>query len=334
MANAPTSATPASRPSRGPARRVLIIGACLLVALLVVVIFVAVRSGNGEMRDLAARVATHENAERGIIVFDVDAAREAAGLPADADPADPWAEDADPTGDEALAGQRFRTAGMTIPHLQHPLEDGPAASIDTGQVSAAATVMGGRLAVIRTSQDFEEIATAFEEAGYDRDGDVVTYTGDDGSLGGEHVYANLGWRDGLLVVSTDPDGDPDAVRAALADDVDDSDLASFATDLMGDTGAPGVLVAEVPDAESVSCVSRVGVADLITGSGEYVLVSDDPGDVDVVLGDEGHRGRYQYDEPEVDGEQVRVGIEVNEATFSPLLTWAETSMEDVWTCAG
>jgi hypothetical protein len=94
-------------------------------------------------------------------------------------------------------------------------------AIDAGRVSAAATNLAlgtGSLTVVRTGQDADEVVDVLMGADYERDGDVLTYPGDECLITGP-VHSHVAGRDGLIAMTIDMTGDQGAeiVRRALRD---------------------------------------------------------------------------------------------------------------------
>ncbi len=160
----------------------------------------------------------------GVLFADLAAAREQLGLPADADalafelygsPAyDPGAPE---TQLLELGGFATSILGLSARDLKpQPVTE----AFDGGAVTAAAAAgtRAGPVTAIRTSQPFDEIATALEAVGYERDGAVL-------SKPGAEVNEVVDAGDGVLVISgrdasaadavADPPGGPGAALALL-----------------------------------------------------------------------------------------------------------------------
>ena len=121
------------------------------------------------------------------VAVDVDAAKEAAGL----------AEATDPT-EISTSREELRFGLSTFSALLSlaALTDNPVrAAIDHSQLSAYAAhpyVSDDAVTLVSTSQDFDEIASSLEDAGWERDGDVLTT---DGDPAGGHLHGGRrgGW---------------------------------------------------------------------------------------------------------------------------------------------
>jgi hypothetical protein len=135
--------------------------------------------------------------------MDFDAAKEALGLPDDADPVDFDALGSldDPTPE----GELVDAARSALPHASEAFSvrfeaDSTTAAIDHTQVSAAAASIDTRVAVLESDQPFDAIAEELEASGFELDGDV--YDGESAEPEAQLPYvADLG--DGRLVVAAE-----------------------------------------------------------------------------------------------------------------------------------
>ncbi|WP_139177485.1 hypothetical protein [Ruania alba] len=318
-------------PSVRPA--VVVIGASVLAVVIAValIIALALRPQN-DLEQLAAAAAADEHAYRGIMLVDFAAAREATGLDQDAGLEEArHPEGVDPTSEEGLAYARFRSAWTVFPHLNFPSEQPAADSIDLGQVSAVAATTSRTVILVRTSQDIDEIVAGFSEAGYERDGDALLRVpeGTPPPPIGE-AYTAIAWSDDLLALSAAPEEDGQGLLDGL-EQHDSSDLSTWATGLMDDQDAPFVIAHPI-DAENelAACVSRVGVADQLTGQAAYALQSDDPEGVEVTLTPQDDS--IAYAEPDVGDGQVEVDVDATGSPTSPVLTFMETPYPSIWNC--
>ena len=144
------------------------------------------------------------------IAVDVDAAREAAGL----------AEGTDPT-EISTSREELRFGLSTFSALLSlaALTDNPVrAAIDHSKLSAYAAhpyISDDAVALLSTTQDFEEIASSLEDAGWERDGDVLSTDGDPQEV----TYTAVAAADGYVVLASAPEG----VEAAASGDAEPSD---------------------------------------------------------------------------------------------------------------
>lgn len=208
-----------------------------------------------------------------ITAVDVIAAREALGV----------AEGTDPrtaiTGGDAE--RRFAYAvASAVPYLQSPQDTPISEAVDSTQITAAASnvVFGpGSITVLETDQPFEEIASALEVDGYERDGNVVTAEADAIDPGASVVAEG----DGIVALGFDAEtvtgvatGDPAAPEGPERE-------------LIAQMAGPAKL-ATATGGESSSCLDAIGVVDgLADGAGEFVVLAEEPAAESFVLDDTG-----------------------------------------------
>jgi hypothetical protein len=181
------------------------------------------------------------------VAVDVDAAREAAGLPADADPAEVG------TSREEL---RFGFSTFFALRDLAALTDNPVrAALDHGQISAYAAhpyVLDEAITLVSSSQDFDEISTTLEDDGWKRDGAVVSAEGNPEEL----TYTAVGAGDGFLVLGYDP-GVVEAVASGEAPPSETGELAGLEA-----LDAP-VAAAVVPETEGTECIELIAFEDFV-----------------------------------------------------------------------
>jgi hypothetical protein len=177
-----------------------------------------------------------------LAVVDVARAREELGLPPDADAADVAALGSE--GLEAPGSQLVLAAALgATPLAVAALSGAPdpvAAALDGGAIEAAASNQGdpeGPVAVIRTRQSFDDLASKLADAGWERDGETITNTDE------ERVSEITGAGDGVIVFSgsgasakelvASPPGGPKAMAALLAGDGPSVGLATMIPESQG-----------------------------------------------------------------------------------------------------
>lgn len=159
-----------------------------------------------------------------VAVVDVDEARSELGLEADADATaiERFAEDLEP-GDPEYELVQGTAAGLPpIAYFAQAFENDPViAALDGTAISAAASNQDdpeGPVAVVRTSQGFDELAETLAEDGYQRDGDAlvnsearVTEVAD----AGDGVIVLSGKGASAVDLAAEPPGGPAELDAVL-----------------------------------------------------------------------------------------------------------------------
>jgi len=212
-------------------------------------------------RELLARVsAAIRDSDQGddVIYVDLTAAREDAGLP---DDADVHALRSDEPGGAPLLAS---IAGWALPYASRPKPTPLSESIDGGRVEAAAgfPLIGDySVAALRTSQPFDQIASALRRRGYEADSDgVVLVSGRGFARVVYPVVANAGG--GVVVLA----GSVDVARRALAGRAADLTRAS---ELIAEVSGVG----RAANANPGDCVlARAAGEGISPHEGEYMVV--------------------------------------------------------------
>jgi hypothetical protein len=260
-----------------------------------------------------------EQEHPGVTLVDLDRAREALDLPSDADPREPSGR-----GPSAL----LTTAGAAIPYLASPYESPLAEAIDAGRIQAAASTaidFGPRaVSVIATDQPFDEIASALEASGWQRDGDVLTLS--EGGASARVGASAVAGRDGVVVLGYDPG----LVGSAAGGDVDPG--SGLDRELATESDAPAVATFALDG----GCLTGLAVASELDGNAELTIVTDDPDPERLTIdeADSGILGRYEFEAPEVDGDRLRVRFKApTEPYADPLaIVGGETTADQIYDC--
>jgi hypothetical protein len=173
-------------------------------------------------------------------------------------------------------------AGNVLQFLSLPRRTPLHDAIDLGRVDAAASnlIIGlPGIAVLQTSQPFDEIAAALEEQGYERDGGVMsTELGDGAGSTTYNVVADDG--DGLIVLGFDRD----TVEASV-------------------DGKPGLENPARPLIEQVEGVSRAAIASTDSGCVRGLAIGEsadgDTGEIRIEVEGEASAGRFRLPERRV-----------------------------------
>ncbi len=193
---------------------------------------------------------------------DVSAAKEAAGLDADVEPT-------------SLQGTptEFRFGQSTFYALRDLsiLTDNPLrAALDHSAITAYAAhpyVSDDAVALVSTSQDFDDVASSLEADGWERDGDVLSTDGDPAELG----YTAAAAGDGFIVLGTSPEG----VEAAASGDAEPSEAGEL--EALAELDAP-VVFAMIPESKNVECVSLITFEDFVDGTMDVHVTVDGEAD--------------------------------------------------------
>jgi hypothetical protein len=197
------------------------------------------------------------------IAVDVDAAREAAGL----------AEGTDPT-EISTSREELRFGLSTFSALLSlaALTDNPVrAAIDHSKLSAYAAhpyISDDAVALLSTTQDFDEIASSLEDAGWERDGDILSTDGDPQEV----TYTAVAPADGYVVLGFSPEG----VEAAASGDAEPSTTGELAALEALDAPVVGAVVPETADEE---CVELVSFEDFVDETFRFHITVDGEADV-------------------------------------------------------
>ncbi len=198
------------------------------------------------------------------VAADVVAAREAAGLPADADPT---ALGSSPP--EVRFG--FSTF-FGLRELSAVIENPVRSAVDHSLVTAYAShpfISDDAVALLSTSQDFEEIATSLEDEGWEQDGDVISTDGDPEEL----TYTAVAPGDGFVVLGYSPEG-VEAVASGEAEPSETGELEALEA-----LDAP-VTMATIPEVEGTECISLIAYEDFVDGTADLFITVDGKADAD------------------------------------------------------
>lgn len=314
--------------------RLAVVGlACVVAAAVVIVVLHVVLDGgpaptsddstrpvvSPELDDVVARAAAfgprHPSTQ--IWAADLVAARAAAGLPSDADPLD-YSED--PSVKRARVAS---TILVVAPALMDFAGDPLADAVDREALQAIATTtepLGSDLTVMRTDQDFEEVAQDLLDDGFERNGSVLSRSEGGTPPGVAHVASG----DGLIAATHDPDG-AERVALAVTNDPPATELAQRAADLAEGAAALGL----VPDPST--CMSAWGVTERYDGTGgDLVLFAvDDPSEIEVLA--HGRRRWIEFGEPDLESDRVVVPADSSSAFGLMDGGWGPGQL---WRCAG
>jgi hypothetical protein len=190
---------------------------------------------------------------------DVVAAKEAAGLPEDADPI--------VLGDTPEENRFAFSTFFAMRHLSVVTDNPVRRALDHSLITAYAAhpfVADEAVTLVSTSQSFEDIADALEEDGWEREGDVLSTEGDPEALG----YTAVAAGDGHLVLGYSSDG-VSAVATGSAEPSESGELKA-----LENLDAP-VVTAVLPESPpSPECVSLVTFEDFVDGTSEVHLTVD------------------------------------------------------------
>ena len=224
---------------------------------------------------------------------DVDAAREAAGVASDADPLE-----LENTPENNLFSF---SAFFALRDVSTPVENPVRSAVDHGQISAYAAhpyVSDDAVTLVATSQPFDEIASSLEDAGFERDGDVLTIDGDPEEL----TYTAAARGDGFLALGYSAD----AVRAVAEGDAEPSTTGEL--EELAELDAP-VRLAVVPD--EPECVTAITATDEATDSAELGFEIADGADLErfgpLDQASAASIG-FELGEPELEGDTITVPL--------------------------
>lgn len=203
--------------------------------------------GDLSANELAAKLPSDGIAQA--VAVDVDAAKEAAGLPADADPASLG------TNPNEL---RFATSAFfAFQSLSLRTENPVRSALDHSAISAYAAQPASAndsVTLVSTTQSFDDIASSLEADEWEREGDVLSTDEDPATLG----YTAVGGSDGFLVLGNDP-GLVEAVASGEAEPSETGELEA-----LEQLDAP-VTAAIVPEVEGLECVEMITFEDTVDG---------------------------------------------------------------------
>lgn len=230
------------------------------------------------------------------IAVDVDAAREAAGLPAGTDPTEIS------TSREEL---RFGLSTFSALLSLAALTDNPVrGAIDHGQLSAYAAhpyISDDAVALLSTTQDFDEIASSLEDDGWERDGDVLSTEGDPETL----TYTAVAAADGFVVLGFSPEG----VEAVASGDAEPSTTGELAG--LEALEAP-VVGAVVPEGKGAECIELVSFEDFVDETFRFYITVDgkaEPSRLSKDLSDEAPGVGFDIVSEDVKGDSITLELE-------------------------
>lgn len=276
------------------------------------------------VQELVDRLAADADEPADIVAADFAAARTAADLPADADPYD-YFDRVKP------AESRFGDLIEAVPHLVRPQESPALEVIDAGLITAAATSRGVlvRVTVIRTDQDVEEIADGLTERGYDRDGDLLTFTSEEVTERIDAVYSHVAIGDGVVALAERSTNGEEAVTAAKPAPVA-TEIGEQIQALVDSAGAAAISYYAV----ELPCVAAVAVLEPVDADASMVFTTDAPADVDVRLADGPLADYYDFGEPETADGQVSVTVAtMSDGPGALRILSGETPLDGMVACA-
>lgn len=195
------------------------------------------------------------------VAVDVTAALKSAGLEPGTDPLELSMDPAElQFGASTYVGLRDLSAGV-----ENPVRD----ALDHGAISAYAGhpyVSDEAVTLISTSQPFDEIANSLEDAGFERDGDVLSIEGSPEEL----TYTAVAPGDGFIVLGYDAE----TVAAVAAGEAEPSTTGEL--EALSELDGP-VVIAVVPD--EPECVRAIGAVDQADGTAELKVLIDGEADL-------------------------------------------------------
>ncbi len=213
---------------------------------------------NGDLSasELAAKLPAGGTPQ--VVAADITAAKEAAGIP----------EDTDPTTLASNPNElRLAAAYVSLFSLSAVVDNPVRTAMDNSQITAYAAhpdyTSDEALALVSTTQDFEEIATALEDEGWERDGDVLTGESDPEGF----TYTAVGAAEGFLVLGYSAD----AVEAVVSGEAEPSNSGEL--EALEGLDAP-VVGAIIPDVEGLECVTLITFEDFVDGDSSIVMTVD------------------------------------------------------------
>jgi hypothetical protein len=247
-------------------------GLSALVAVLVAVLALVACGGDddgGDFPDSDGGLTASELAAKlpdagtpQAVAADVVAAKEAAGLAADADPvALGSTPEEDRFGFSTFFGLRELSA-----LVENPVRS----ALDHSLITAYAShpfISDEAVALLSTSQDFEEIATSLEDAGWEQDGDVFSTDGDPEEL----TYTAAAPADGFVVLGYSPEG----VEAVASGEAEPSGTGEL--EALEELDAP-VTLGLIPEGEGTECISSVAYEDFVDGTTDLFITVDGKAD--------------------------------------------------------
>lgn len=283
-----------------------------------VVLFVGCSgSGNGEVpaeppSELARMIPDNPF---GVSEVDLLALKEALGLPADADPSTPPEGEADRRlASVTRAAVPFCGLGDESPE---PIDIAIGEAVDCSQVEAAAAPAGvgtWSLTIMRTAQPFEEIAASLVASGYSRQGRLLGYVGGDKPMRYLEVVASAE-DDSVIALSRDATVGFAALGVTAAAD------ARAELRALGALPAAPARTAWLGDGQ---CVAAHAIADRIEDERGELVVQLAADGKEVVAGgftltehegfagDPGAAELFEFDQPEADGDTLRVSFSLRE----------------------
>lgn len=280
--------------------------------------------GTGEMSSTELLQMLPEAEQPQVVAADVDAAREAAGLAGDADPTD---LDSGQSRNRFVVSTFVGLWNISFPN-NNPVRD----ALDHSVISAYAAHLfqePGAITLVATTQPFDDLAEGLEEAGYERDGDVVFSDGDPEELS----YTAAAPGDGFLVLGYDPD----TVRRVAAGEAEPASSPEVEAVLAHDD-AP-VVAAIAP--EEPECIVTMTSTDQVEGGGTLYIRTAGKPDLDAFQRLDSPAFSsigFGVGEPQIAGDEISIEIEVDPSgsgLVNPVVAVASTLLlapDEIYDC--
>ncbi len=197
-----------------------------------------------------------------VTAVDVVGAKEAAGLPPDTDPIEPLTT---PEGGRFFFSTFFAFRSVAA-LVENPVRDALDHSLITAY-AAHAFLADDAVTLVSTSQDFDEIASSLEEAGWDREGDVLSTTGDPLEI----TYTAVAAGNDFLVLGYDPE----VVGSVAAGETEPSQTGEL--ELLEELEPAPVTYAAISGEKgfeggaTLDCVESVTYTDPVDGTSKVVV---------------------------------------------------------------
>ena len=250
-------------------------GPSALIAVLVAALAIAACGGDdSESADTDGGLSASELAAKlpaggtpQAVAVDVSAAKEAAGLPEDTAP-----ETLGASPEEIrLAGSAYFALFSLSAVVDNPVRTAMDESLITAYAAHPDYASEKSVALVSTTQDFDELASALEDEGWERDGDVLTGESDAEGL----TYDVVGAADGFVVLGYSAD----AVEAVTSGDAQPSDTGEV--EALEDLDAP-VVGAVIPEVEGLECVTLITFEDFVDGKSRIAMTIDGRADTESI----------------------------------------------------
>ena len=257
--------------------------------------------GDLRAKELAAKLPESGDIP-GATAVDVAAAKEAAGLPEDADPTDLG----ETPEDVRFASSTFSAFFSLSALVENPVRSAMDHSLITAYAGNLDYTSEDTVTLVSTSQDFEDIATALEDEGWERDGDVLTGDSDEQGL----TYSAVAAGDGFLVLGYSAD----AVESVASGEAQPSEAGDVSA--IEDLDAP-VVGAVVPrGVEGLDCVTLVAYEDFVNGDAELQITVDGQADEESLskqIRQDSESAGFTFDSAQAEGETLTVVLKGRDA---------------------